>query len=290
MAETDWTKQLWPILRWALLLVAVYALSIRLFEDGATYFPERYPAGDWQPERSGLEVEECYFPTPDGILLHAWYVSARADFAILFLHGNAGNLTHRLDALLRLRTLPANILIVDYRGYGRSPGRPSEAGLYLDAETAYRYLTETKHVPPERLILLGESLGTAVAVDLASREAVAGLILEAPFTSARDVARRVIPLPLARFIIRTKFDSAAKIVSVSAPILFVHGERDTTIPIDLGRKLFDLAHQPKFFYALPQAEHNDIALVGGQAYLDRIRGFLDYVRAHTKAPLGPKGG
>lgn len=286
----DWSKSLWPIARWVLLVVAVYALSIRLVEDGAIYFPERYPVGDWQPERSGLEVEDCYFPAADGVLLHAWYVPARADFTLVFLHGNAGNITHRLDSLLRLRKLPASVLILDYRGYGRSQGKPSEAGLYLDAEAAYRYLIEAKHVPAERLIVHGESLGTAVAVDLASRFPVAGLILEAPFTSARDVARRVIPLPLAGFIIRAKFDSAAKIGAIKAPILMIHGERDTTIPPDLGRKLFAIAREPKFFLSLPEAEHNDIALAGGEAYLGRIREFLDYVRGHTPAPPPPKSG
>ena len=290
MTEMEWSKQLWPILRWVLIVAAVYSLSIRLFENGAIYFPEPYPATGWEPEKAGLLVEDCYFPTMDGVLLHAWYVPAKGDFTLLYLHGNAGNITNRLEPLLRLRTLPAGILIVDYRGYGRSQGKPSEAGLYLDADAAYRYLTETKHAPPQRLILLGESLGTAVAVELATRHPVAGLILEAPFPSARDVARRSVPLPFAGFLIRTKFDSTARIASVNAPILMVHGERDSTIPIDLGRKLFAAAREPKFFYALSQADHNDISLVGGEAYSNRIREFLDFVRRHTKPPVEPMGG
>lgn len=292
----DSAKYIWPVLRWVLLIAVVYALSIRLFEPGAIYFPERYPAGDWEPRQAGLNIEDCYFPAADGVLLHAWYIpppapilSGQGDFTLLYLHGNAGNLTHRIEALSRLHQLPASILILDYRGYGRSQGSPSEQGLYLDADAAYHYLVEAKHVPPERLVVLGESLGSAVAVDLAARRPVAGLILEAPFSSARDVARRVIPLPFAGFLIRSRFDSASKIGSVRVPLLIAHGERDSVIPIDLGRKLFAAAREPKFFYALPQAEHNDIPFEGGEAYLDRIREFLGVVRSHAGPVVSGRG-
>ena len=161
--------------------------------------------------------------------------------------------------------------MIDYRGYGKSTGRPSEKGLYADAEAAYDYLLKTSR--PQEIIVHGESLGTAVAVDLASRRQCGGVVLEAAFTAASAVAGTVLPM-IGPMLIES-FDSRRKITRVQAPILFIHGSADLTIPLRLGRALFDAAPEPKYFWAVPGADHNDIVESGGLEYRKRLRSFYE---------------
>jgi fermentation-respiration switch protein FrsA (DUF1100 family) len=164
------------------------------------------------------------------------------------------------------------VLIIDYRGYGKSEGRPEEQGLYLDAEASYVHLLERGY-RPEQIVAHGESLGSAVAVDLAARRRCGGLVLEAPFTSARQVAARVLPL-LGPMLVKG-FDSEAKIRSVRAPLLVIHGDRDEVIDQELGRKLFEAAGEPKTFWPVPGARHNDIVETAGPEYERRLREFYE---------------
>jgi fermentation-respiration switch protein FrsA (DUF1100 family) len=263
-----------------------------LFEEKLIYLPERHPSGMWDlPELAAREeqdlptIEDCRFVTEDGLNLHGWYCTPRdtanepgASFAaermiLLFFHGNAGNLTYRFDMIRMLVKLPVDVFIIDYRGYGKSDGRPSEEGLYLDAGAAWAYLTRQRNTPPRRIVLLGKSLGGAVAIDLAARVHPAGLIVQSSFTSIPDMARTIVPF-FPRFLVRTKMNSIQKIASVDCPKLFIHSPTDEVVPYRFGRRLFEAAREPKQFYEVPGAAHNDTYLVGGEAYLDTLRHFI----------------
>jgi fermentation-respiration switch protein FrsA (DUF1100 family) len=246
---------------------------------------ENIPAGEGEiiPR-----VEDCYFTTADGVRLHGWYctpqkrragelVPVPSDMVILWFHGNAGNLSHRFDMICGLMELPVQVFIIDYRGYGKSEGSPSERGLYLDARAAWDYLTAGREIPAARIVVLGKSLGSAPAVDLASNVEPAGLIVQSGFTSAADMAATIFPfLPSA--LLRTKMDSINKIANVACPKLFVHSPVDEVVPYKLGRRLFDAAPEPKQFYEVARAPHNETYIVGGKAYYQTLRAFIDSCR------------
>jgi fermentation-respiration switch protein FrsA (DUF1100 family) len=166
------------------------------------------------------------------------------------------------------------VLAVDYRGYGRSEGSPNEAGVYRDADAAYDYLVQVRHIKPANIIVYGHSLGGAVAIDLASRRECGGLIVQSSFTSVRDMARRTFRIPLFEYIPKSRFDSLAKIRQVQAPILIVHGTRDETVPFPMGQQLFTAAPEPKSFFPIEGAGHNDVIEIGGDALLERFQSFV----------------
>lgn len=270
-----------PILRFlrSVLIAIVVALVfwtiiVMIFEEKFIFFPTVYPGGLYEAEAKYLGPEDHWFTAEDGVRLHAWLV--RADSAIgtlLLFHGNAGNLSHRAELLRRHRASGFNAFIFDYRGYGRSEGSPTEAGVYKDGLAAYDYLTRLSGIDSSRIILFGTSLGGAVAVEVAVHRKPAAMILESTFSSAADVAKSVYPFLPARFLLRTRFDSEEKIRSVRIPLLFMHGDHDSVIPFRLGRKLFEAANEPKEFYVISGADHNDTFLVGGSEYQQKIRSF-----------------
>lgn len=256
------------------LIIVIFILVIRLFENKFIFFPFKYPQGYWHPETFGLQVEDCYFKTIDGCQLHGWFVHKEDAVAtLLWCHGNAGNITDRLDNLAKLVRLPVNVFIFDFRGYGRSNGSPDEKGIYLDAEAAYDFLVSRKDVEQDKIILFGRSLGGAVAVDLATKRKCAGLILESTFTSAKDMAKSAFGFIPIHLIIKTKFNSVDKISQIQVPILFLHGTSDRTVPPELGRRLFEAANNPKEFYQIHGADHNDTYIVGGKSYFDKLLQF-----------------
>ncbi len=241
-----------------------------LLVSRSIYYPWRFPKGFWdlQPQVGAADV---WLRTGDGVRLHGWWIPApQARLATIYLHGNAGNLTHRMDQMREIPAAGSALLMLDYRGYGKSEGRPSEKGLYADSDAAYQYLLDQGY-DPGRIVVHGESLGTAVAVDLASRRRCGGVVLEAPFTSARDVASRI--LPLVGPLLVWGLDSKRKIRRVEAPLLILHGDRDEVIPFDLGRALFEAAAEPKWFWPIHGAGHNDLLQVAGPHYRERLRKF-----------------
>ena len=243
--------------------------------DSVIFQPSR--GRDLRLEQMGLAGEELQLRTEDGVTLHAFFLPAPgASRALLFLHGNAGNASHRLPNAAELVQLGTHVLLLDYRGYGLSEGAPSEAGVYLDARAGLAYLREDRGLREERIVVFGRSLGAAVAVDLARDRPLAGLVLESAFTSASDVARGVFG-PIGALAARGRFDSAQKIAQVRSPILFFHGDRDDIIDLELGRRLFELAPEPKAFEVIEGAGHNDTTAVGGRPYFARIGRFLDEV-------------
>lgn len=252
-----------------LVLVAVL---VRTFENRMIFFPPRYPEGFASPEAFGLRPEEVWLTAADGIRLNAYFLPApQSSKVLLWFHGNAENIGMGLAQMKSLARLGTNILAVDYRGYGKSEGSPDEAGVYRDGEAAYRYLVESRHFHPKNVFIYGHSLGGAVAVETASRHECGGLIVESSFTSVPEMARHVYRVPLLEYVPRSRFDSLAKIVSVRAPVLIVHGTRDPVIPFAMGRRLYEAAREPRFFLAIEGAGHDDPYVVGGEKYFERLR-------------------
>jgi fermentation-respiration switch protein FrsA (DUF1100 family) len=266
-----------------LILVALCAVFLMACESKIIYHPYKYPEGIWDPSSYNIQVEDIFFQAQDGTQLHGWYIpSPNAQATLLWFHGNAGNLTHRVENIQQLKPLNINIFIFDYRGYGKSEGSPSEKGIYQDSQAAYDVLIREKNVSPQRLFLFGRSLGGICAVEVASRNPAAGLILESVFTSARDMAGKVFPLLPIRWAIRSKFDAEKKVPHLKLPKLFLHGTEDEVVPYELGRKLYSAAANPKEFYDIEGAGHNDTYIMGGGAYYAALNRFITGTLQKTK--------
>jgi hypothetical protein len=252
------------------------AAGVRLFENSFIYFPPRFPEG-FPPSRLYLRhVEEVWLTTRDKVRLNAWYLpNPTSEKALLWFHGNAENIGQGLEHLMLYSCLAVNVLAVDYRGYGKSEGSPDEAGVYHDADAAYDYLIQERHIRPKNIVVFGHSLGGAVAIDLASRRECGGLIVQSSFTSAKDMARRMFRIPLFEYLFKSQFDSLAKIRRVRAPIVIVHGTRDEVVPFSMGQRLFAAAPEPKFFFPVEGAGHNDVVEIGGDSLLGQFKFFLE---------------
>jgi fermentation-respiration switch protein FrsA (DUF1100 family) len=256
----------------------IWTIILMLFEEKFIYFPQKYPQGVYDQARSIPNLRDCWIRTEDGVTIHAWFApaeSAKATFVIS--HGNAGNISHRYLILRSLQRRGFNVLMYDYRGYGRSEGSPTEEGIYKDGLAAYDFALTLPEVKSEQMFLWGTSLGGAVAIEVATHRQPAGLILEATFTSAGDVARIVYPFLPVSFFMHTKLNSLEKIRTLTLPILGIHGALDSIVPVGLGRKLFNAANEPKEFYEIPTADHNDTFFVGGEVYFSRISRFVSSV-------------
>lgn len=261
----------------AFLLIYVGLLALlRIFENRLIFFPD-IPgrlSGDWQPH--GLPVEDVWLHTSEGVKLHAWWIAGPgAEFTFVAFHGNAANIANRAEIYDLLWRVPANVLAVEYRGYGKSEGKPDEAGLYLDAQAAYEYLLKERGIAPWRIVVVGHSLGTAVAADLASKREVGGVVLEAPFASGAAVARRVYPfLPGLGWAVKSKFETSKKLAQVRAPLLVVHCTNDPVIPFALGEEVFRAAREPKTFLRIDGYCHEEASLIAPEIYQEKLREFL----------------
>lgn len=257
-----------------LLLVgmALWSGWLYLMQPRMVFYPLRKlqatPA-DW-----GLAYDDVTLHAQDGVRLHGWYLpSPGATRVLLFLHGNAGNISHRGDSIAIFHRLGLNVLILDYRGYGQSEGSPDEQGLYRDAEAAWRHLTEVRGFAPAEILLFGRSLGGAVAAHLAAQVQPGGLILESTFSSARDFARTAFPLPPPRLLMRYRFDTAAALASVHCPVLVLHSRADEIMPFALGQAVYDVANEPKAFIEL-QGDHNNGFLLSQPGYERTLADFI----------------
>lgn len=235
---------------YALLLVAMMFL-----ETSLVFFPSRQARGGWDV----AGVERVRFEADDGTRLHGWYLphpNARA--VVMFACGNAGNISYRAERFTHLRDAHrVSLLAFDYRGYGLSEGKPHERGLLLDARAARRWLAERADVAESEIVLMGESLGGGVMVDLAARDGARGLVLERTFTSLPDVGAYHYSFVPVRLLMRNRLDSLSKIGGYHGPLLVCHGDVDEIIPLAMGRRLFEAANEPKRFVLLPGVGHND---------------------------------
>jgi uncharacterized protein len=267
----------WTILAAAVLIYGGILALLRLYESRLIYFPGPERTLVAPPPSLGLAIQRVEITTEDAVKLVGWVMPAESPSSLWLLvcHGNAGNLSE-FDRPLHyagLRQLGLNLLAFDYRGYGESGGAPSEAGLYRDADAAYRYLTNQRGVPTNRIVMFGHSLGSAVAVDLASRVPSAGLILEGAFTSATDRGQELYPYIPVRWIAASRFSSVDKISRITVPKLFLHAIRDEVIPLAHGRRLYQAAPPPKTFVDL-QGGHGDAFDVDSARYFGSIASFL----------------
>jgi uncharacterized protein len=265
----------WPSTAMLAFLV-VLIMKPGILERKFVYYPMRDIEAD--PASIGLYFEDVYFAADDGIRLNGWFVPAPdSKITLLVFHGNAGNIGHRVPWIGMLQSLPANVWIIDYRGYGRSDGLPREKGLYLDAEAAYRWWVRKMPGSENRLVVLGESLGGAVAVDLAARHRVDGLILQSTFTCMKDMVHSVLPIKFVNPLFAVRYDSASKISGIHCPKLHIHGSIDDIVPLRLGRRLFESAASPKEYWEVTGARHNDLVWTAGPEYSRRLSDFLGRV-------------
>ena len=262
------------LFQWVLVGVAAYALFVGylyLAQDRLFFFPTSSLVT--APDRHGLAYEDVELLTEDGVRLHGWFVPAlRPRATLLFFHGNGGNISHRIDSLQVFHELGLSVFIVSYRGYGRSEGRPGEAGIRRDADAAWRYLREDQGVAASRLVIFGRSLGAAVAAELAERYTPGAVILESPFTSAGDLGAEVYPWLPVRRLIRHEFEVLGRVAAIDAPILVVHSRDDEIVPFEHGRRIADAAGAPLLEL---RGGHNDAFLRSRTAYLQGLRSFLD---------------
>lgn len=240
-----------------IILLAAYLFLVLLVywvQSHLVYFPDKQLSNT--PGALGLEYTSTSIPTSDGETLHGWWVPvADAKGTVLLFHGNAGNISHRINYLTMFSKLGYNTLLLDYRGYGQSSGKPSESGTYLDAQAAWRYLTETKGIAPERIVLFGESLGGAIAAWLAVKEKPGLLVLASAFTSVPELAAEFYPFLPVRWISQFNYNTLKTLQAVHCPVFIAHSPQDDIVPFHHGQRLFQAAHEPKQFLEL-EGSHN----------------------------------
>ena len=265
---------------YSVLIILFIMIFPRFIEKGFIFHPER-SNDSAKPDVYGIEYDDVIFRTGDGLNLNGWFVPGKkpspdADLhTLLWFHGNAGNINHRLENIKMLHErVPVNVFIIDYRQYGRSEGKISEKGTYIDAGAALAHLHSRKEINQEKIIFFGRSLGSAVAVELALKEKCRALILETPFTSILEMGKKLYPFLPVSLLLKTKYDSLSKIRNIKVPILIMHGDKDDLVPFEHGKRLYDMANEPKEFYTIPGAGHNDTHIVGGDEYFDVIRNFV----------------
>ncbi len=275
------------MLLWAVIVVVgaffVSCTALYFLQTQLVFHPTREFAAS--PSELGIPFEDVYLHVTQEHCIHGWYFASRGPDSgekrpvVLFCHGNAGNISHRLETAEFILSLGADVLLYDYRGYGKSDGFPSEENVYADAETCYNWLIEEKKADPQHIFIFGRSLGGAVAIELARRVKCGGLIVESSFTSVSGMAKKMFPLITIKHLLKHKFDSIAKIGSLTCPVLVTHSPDDDLVPFEMGRRLFAAANEPKWFVAL-RGGHNDRGYLADSTYMGTL-----YDLIHVR--LGP---
>lgn len=249
-------------------------IYVRFLESVSLFLPSRRIVAT--PADAGMDFEDIYFSTEDHVRINGWLIKAKQNSeqttTFLYFHGNAGNISDRVEKIAEFHDLGLNVFIIDYRGYGRSQGKPTEVGLYKDATAAYEYLLSRKDIASAKIVAYGASLGGVPAVDLAARRPVAALIADSTFTSAVDMGRTIAPF-IPSFLITIKLDSLSKIGKVKAPQLFIHSPEDDTVPFQFGQKLYQAAPGPKEFLQI-SGSHNDGYATSKDVFFGGVKSFL----------------
>ena len=265
------------VLKFILVVVASYGLlivAVYLMQGRMLYLPN--VAGRTltvTPINAGMDYHDVSIETADGVTLHGWFIAGRRSQVLLFFHGNAGNISHRLESIRQFRSLGLSVLIIDYRGYGQSGGKTTEEGIYRDAEAAWRYLTEDRGMASSDIVIFGRSLGASVAARLAAQQQPLALIVESSFTSVPDIAQELYPWLPARRLSRFSHATRDYVREVRCPILVVHSRDDEIIPFHHGEKIFASANEPRSFLAL-RGGHNDAFLRDERSYIEGLGSFL----------------
>ena len=261
-----------------IFLLALFSFNAYLYVQQPNMVFHPINEVDVTPKDWGLSFEKVRLNTASNEKISGWYLPhPEATKTVLFFHGNGGNISHRGDSIYIFHKLKLNVLIIDYLGYGESEGSPSEEGLYQSANAAWEYLT--KKTKAENIIIFGRSLGGAVAVDLASRVKVGGLILESTFSSVRDVLNIVMPKLSYLIYLRYSMDSLSKLETVKAPTLIIHSDEDDVIPYQLGQKLFFAAESEKEFLTITGSHNN--------GFMENIKPYMQTLRVFTQSLSSP---
>ncbi|MBE9200366.1 MULTISPECIES: alpha/beta fold hydrolase [unclassified Nodularia (in: cyanobacteria)] len=270
------------------VVIVYFAICLLLFvkQHQFIFFPSSVI--ERTPEFFNLPYEDVWLPVKlrDGQtkLIHGWWIKSPQPDAdvLLYLHGNAINVSANIGHANRFHQLGFSVLLIDYRGYGRSQGYfPNEKRVYQDAAVAWNYLVQKQQIPPEKIFIYGHSMGGAIAIDLAIKQPeAAGLIVESSFTSIEDMVAyrnlfRIFPVSL---LLTQRFESIKKVPQLKMPVLFIHGSADTTVPSFMSQKLYHAAPEPKKLFLVPAADHNDTAIVAGDEYVTWIRSFVQRVK------------
>ena len=263
------------ILILAVSIYLVLALALYLFQ-GKMVFLSNFPARalSASPIDIGLEYENVALTTSDNEQLHGWYLPAMdSRGVVLFFHGNAGNISHRLDSIRIFHELDLDVLIIDYRGYGQSTGKTTEQGTYLDAQAAWDYLTNERGIPADKIIVFGRSLGGAIGAWLGTQNTPAGLIIESSFTSGVDMARRLYPFLPVRMITRLRYPVSDYAARLKCPVLVIHSRHDEIIPFDMGQAIYAAVKYQKQFLEL-SGDHNNGFLLSRRDYVAALERFI----------------
>ena len=258
-----------------LMLIGIYVFinifMVPAIEQKILYIPSRRIVS--YPDSLGIKYEDVYLNAKDGVKINGWFIRNKlSKKVILLFHGNGGNISCCLNLIKKLYEIPSNIFIIDYHGYGKSEGMPSEKNLYIDAETAYDYLIFNRKINPDQIIIFGVSFGGAVAADLAVKKRAKALILQSTFTSASGMATRINPLYRKTFVwIRSKFDVLEKVKRIKIPLLVLHSKNDEVIPYKMSQEIYDKARNPKSIYLFKGYKHDDI--IFSDKYLKIIKSF-----------------
>ena len=265
------------MLKLLLVVGAFYAVIVATLYFGQTrmiYLPDM-PGRELtaKPSDVGMEYRDVELRTSDAVDIHGWFVPGAGSKVLLFFHGNAGNISHRLDSIRQFHELGLSVLIVDYRGYGSSGGRPGEAGMYRDAEAAWSHLVDELGFGPDQVVVFGRSLGGSIAAKLASGKRPHALIVESAFTSVPDIASELYPWLPARWLSRMRHATRDYVADVHAPVLVIHSLDDEIIPYHHGEKIFDAAAEPKTLLTI-RGSHNDAWIRDDINYINGLREFL----------------
>ncbi len=265
------------MLKFFLFLAACYGLVLVIIYlmQGRMLYLSSVPGRTltMTPADAGMDYEDVSIETADGLTLHGWFIAGRSPRVLLFFHGNAGNISHRLDSIRQFENLGLSVLIVDYRGYGQSDGRTTESGIYRDADATWRYLTETRGVRPDEVVIFGRSLGGSAAARLATQQRPLALIVESSFTSVPDIAQELYPWLPARWLSRLSHATRDYIRDVHCPVLVVHSRDDEIIPFHHGQAIFAAAPEPRTLLTL-RGSHNHAHLWDERSYIEGLRAFL----------------
>jgi len=277
-----------PLLtRFVIIAVLAYVVLVGvvwLLQERFIFYPQLGREIVATPATRGVPYEEVRLATSDGKQLNAWWVPVDKPLGtVLLFHGNAGNISHRIDYALMFRRIGYSTLLVDYRGYGRSTGTPTEQGTYTDADAAWGWLTKTQRVPEREVVLFGESLGGGVASWLAARHEVRALVLASTFTSAVDLGSELYPFLPVRFVSRLRYDTIHRLRDVRAPVLVIHSPDDDVVPFKHGRRLFDAALEPKAMLEIAGG-HNDGLVFVREEWVAKLAEFL----ANSESAVGSR--
>jgi len=266
---------IWKVLLYVIIVYAAISIYIYFIQTSLIFYPNM-PGRNLvaTPDNLGMSYQNVELVTGDDVKLHGWFIPhKKAKGTVLFFHGNAGNISHRLDSIEIFHRLELNVFIIDYRGYGQSDGKISEKGTYRDAEAAWHYLNNAQDINAKQIIIFGRSLGASIASWLASKHTPAALIIESGFTSVPSMGQRLYPFLPIRWLSQYKYNTQQYVKNITCPVMVAHSKNDEIIPYEEGRNIFNATAEPKHFLEM-RGGHNDGFIASGASYVEGLRSFI----------------